>query len=140
MKTKKHAEDGASADGVTKLRPVGRAAKARGGIVVAKRGDKVRLADIDPGAKPALEKEEAAERVEALREKLAELQQMLYAEHKRSLLMVVQAMDTGGKDGAIKKICSGLDPNGVQLTNFKVPSAEEKDHDFLWRIHANAPR
>ena len=49
-------------------------------------------------------------------------------------------MDTGGKDGAIKKICSGLDPNGVQLTNFKVPSADERDHDFLWRIHANAPR
>ena len=75
-----------------------------------------------------------------MRARLAELQQALYAEHKRSLLIVIQAMDTGGKDGAIKKICSGLDPNGVQLTNFKYPSAEEWDHDFLWRIHHAAPR
>jgi PPK2 family polyphosphate:nucleotide phosphotransferase len=140
MKNPKRANDEASTDGATKPRPSGRSPKARGGIVVVRSGDKIRLADVDPGAKPALDKEEAAERVEALRDRLAELQQALYGEHKRSLLMVVQAMDTGGKDGAIKKICSGLDPNGVQLTNFKVPSAEERDHDFLWRIHASAPR
>jgi PPK2 family polyphosphate:nucleotide phosphotransferase len=53
---------------------------------------------------------------------------------------VIQAMDTGGKDGAIKNLCRELDPNGVQLTNFKVPSAEEWDHDFLWRVHKAAPR
>ena len=75
-----------------------------------------------------------------LRERLLELQQALYAEHSRSLLIVIQAMDTGGKDGAIKKICSGLDPNGVQLTNFKFPSPDEWDHDFLWRVHHAAPR
>ncbi len=130
-----------SPDAADKLRPIARAQKSRGGgIVVVRRGDKVRLADVDPGAKPAGSKEDASDRVETLRARLAELQGALYAEHKRSLLMVVQAMDTGGKDGAIKKICSGLDPNGVQLTNFKVPSPEERDHDFLWRIHANAPR
>jgi PPK2 family polyphosphate:nucleotide phosphotransferase len=49
-------------------------------------------------------------------------------------------MDTGGKDGAIKNLCLGLDPNGVQLTNFKYPTAEERDHDFLWRVHKAAPR
>ncbi|HSH39009.1 MAG TPA: polyphosphate kinase 2 family protein [Chthoniobacterales bacterium] len=140
MKSTKQTHAPPSADGATKLQPIRRARAAGEGIVVVRRGEKVRLADIDPGAKPAASKEEAAERVETLRARLAELQGALYAEHKRSLLMVVQAMDTGGKDGAIKKICSGLDPNGVQLTNFKVPSSEERDHDFLWRIHANAPR
>jgi PPK2 family polyphosphate:nucleotide phosphotransferase len=85
-------------------------------------------------------KAQAERRVEKLRERLLELQQRLYAEHKRSLLIVIQAMDTGGKDGAIKKICSGLDPNGVQLANFKYPSPEEWDHDFLWRVHHAAPR
>ena len=108
--------------------------------MVVRAGDDIRLADVDPGGKPSVSKDDASEQTETLRARLAELQQALYAEHKRSLLIVIQAMDTGGKDGAIKKICSGLDPNGVQLTNFKYPSAEEWDHDFLWRIHHAAPR
>jgi PPK2 family polyphosphate:nucleotide phosphotransferase len=103
-------------------------------------GDEIRLSAVDPAGRPAVSKDDAAADTETLRARLAELQQALYAEHKRSLLIVIQAMDTGGKDGAIKKICSGLDPNGVQLTNFKYPSAEEWDHDFLWRVHAAAPR
>ncbi|MBA2433351.1 MAG: polyphosphate kinase 2 family protein [Chthoniobacterales bacterium] len=103
-------------------------------------GEKIRLKGIDPAGKPPLSREEASDEVETLRLRLVDLQQALYAEHKRSLLIVIQAMDTGGKDGAIKKLCSGLDPNGVQLTNFKYPSADEWDHDFLWRIHAAAPR
>ena len=103
-------------------------------------GAKIRLADVDPGAKPPVSREDADREIEQLRERLLELQQTLYAEHARSLLIVIQAMDTGGKDGAIKKICSGLDPNGVYLTNFKVPSADERDHDFLWRVHHAAPR
>ena len=140
MAISKRTPDRVSSDGATKLQPIGKARKAPGGIVIVRPGDKIRLKEIDAAAKPAQSKEEAAGAVETLRARLAELQQMLYAEHKRSLLMVVQAMDTGGKDGAIKKICSGLDPNGVQLTNFKVPSPEERDHDFLWRIHANTPR
>ena len=122
------------------LRPIDRTRKMSGGIVVVGGGDRIRLGAVDPAAKPSVAKDDAAEQTEALRERLAELQQALYAEHKRSLLIVIQAMDTGGKDGAIKKLCSGLDPNGVQLTNFKYPSAEEWDHDFLWRIHQAAPR
>ena len=55
------------------------------------------------------------------------------------MLIVVQGMDTSGKDGAIKNLCLGLDPNGVQLTNFKYPTADERDHDFLWRVHKAAP-
>jgi PPK2 family polyphosphate:nucleotide phosphotransferase len=109
-------------------------------LVTVRPGAAVRLAKIDPAARPKLKREDAEGVIDELRPQLAELQQALYAEHKRSLLIVVQAMDTGGKDGAIKKLCHGLDPNGVQLTNFKYPSAEEWDHDFLWRVHHAAPR
>lgn len=100
---------------------------------------KIRLAEIDPGAAGAATKGKAEKQIKKLRERLGRLQQALYAEHERTLLIVLQAMDTGGKDGAIKNLCSGLDPNGVHLTNFKYPSAEEWDHDFLWRVHKAAP-
>lgn len=130
--------DDANGSGVEKLRPID-ARKRKAGAVVVRPGAKIKLARIDSSAKPD-SREEAERKVDSLRERLLELQQALYAEHKRSLLIVIQAMDTGGKDGAIKKICSGLDPNGVHLTNFKYPSPEEWDHDFLWRIHHAAPR
>lgn len=117
-----------------------RRAAENGGVVLVPSGGKMRLAEIDPDAEAARSKEAAGEELEKLQERLTELQQALYAEHARSLLIVMQAMDTGGKDGAIKKLCRGLDPNGVQLTNFKYPTSEEWDHDFLWRIHHAAPR
>ena len=128
-------------NGRTRLRPLTPRPPAANGLVIVAPGKKVDLARIDPGGMPgSLTKDKGERRIERLRERLLELQEALYAEHRRSLLIVVQAMDTGGKDGAIKKICSGLDPNGVQLTNFKYPTAEEWDHDFLWRIHHAAPR
>ena len=108
--------------------------------MVVRPGDTVSLDDVDPAATAGLEKEEALEKIDKLRLRLARLQEALYAEHQRSLLIVIQAMDTGGKDGAIKSLCLGLDPNGVQLTNFKYPTAEERDHDFLWRVHKVTPR
>lgn len=129
-----------SQNGETKLRPRARRQFRVSTVVTVGPGTKIQLADIDPAAVPTESKSKAERRVDKLRERLGELQQALYAEHQRSLLIVVQAMDTGGKDGAIKKICSGLDPNGVHLTNFKYPSSEEWDHDFLWRIHHAAPR
>jgi PPK2 family polyphosphate:nucleotide phosphotransferase len=110
------------------------------GIVLVEPGREIRLAKIDPAETAGYSKSGSAERISCLREKLAELQEALYAEHQRSVLIVVQGMDTGGKDGAIKSLCLGLDPNGVQLTNFKYPTAEERDHDFLWRVHKAAPR
>ncbi|MGI8438032.1 MAG: PPK2 family polyphosphate kinase [Chthoniobacterales bacterium] len=113
---------------------------AFGGIVSLSADTNVHLAEIDPAGRPELSKRKAERRTDKLCARLAELQSALYAEHQRSLIIVVQAMDTGGKDGAIKKICSGLDPNGIHLTNFKVPSLEEWDHDFLWRVHQAAPR
>lgn len=110
------------------------------GIVLVQPGDEIRLAEIDPAETGGHSKGEALAKIDRLRERLAELQEALYAEHQRSLLIVIQAMDTGGKDGAIKNLCLGLDPNGVQLTNFKYPTAEERDHDFLWRVHKTTPR
>ncbi len=103
-----------------------------------------RLADVDtdaegPFAEKYTDKASAQARLLALRQRLAELQEMLYAEHERSLLLVFQAMDTGGKDGAIGNLLTGVNPAGVQIAPFKAPSAKELAHDFLWRVHAEAP-
>ena len=72
-------------------------------------------------------------------ERLAELQEVLYAQNKYALLIVLQAMDAGGKDGLIRHVLSGVNPQGVNAVSFKQPSAEELDHDFLWRISKNLP-
>ena len=71
--------------------------------------------------------------------KLSELQDTLYAENKQSLLVIFQAMDAAGKDGAIKHVFSGVNPQGVHVASFKQPSSEELDHDFLWRCSKNLP-
>jgi len=84
---------------------------------------------------------DAAEReFKALRKRLSKLQESLYAEGKRSLLVVFQAMDAAGKDSTVRKVIGPLNPAGVRVTSFKAPSAEELEHDFLWRIHQHAPR
>ena len=85
------------------------------------------------------DKETAVTEFEALREELIELQNRFYAEGKRKLLIVFQAMDAGGKDGAIRSILRGVNPQGVRVYPFKVPSKEDLDHDFLWRIHKVVP-
>ncbi len=74
-----------------------------------------------------------------LRVKLAQQQKVLYAQGKRKLLIVIQAMDTGGKDGCVRKVFSRVDPQGVRVTSFKAPSTKELAHDFLWRIHQVVP-
>ncbi len=73
-------------------------------------------------------------------ERMAELQHMLYAQGKHALLIVLQALDAGGKDGTIRRIMSGVNPQGVRVTSFKTPTEEELAHDFLWRIHKAVPR
>jgi PPK2 family polyphosphate:nucleotide phosphotransferase len=83
--------------------------------------------------------EEVAAELEKLRLKLEDLQERLYAEHKRSLLVVLQAMDTGGKDGTVKHIFGGVNPQGCRVWSFKVPTPEELAHDFLWRYHNKTP-
>jgi len=70
-----------------------------------------------------------------LTQRLDELQELLYAEHQHKTLVVLQALDTSGKDGTIRAVFDGINPQGVHIASFKVPTAEEQDHDFLWRIH-----
>ena len=94
-----------------------------------------RLKDVDPGDTSGLKlgKDDAAGLLDRGVEVLAELQDRLYAQDKRALLLVFQAMDAAGKDGTIKHVMSGVNPQGCQVFAFKTPSAEELDHDFLWR-------
>jgi PPK2 family polyphosphate:nucleotide phosphotransferase len=80
-----------------------------------------------------------AKELERQRRRIQGLQARLYAENERGLLIVLQAMDTGGKDGTIKHVFSGVNPQGCRVSSFKKPSAEESNHDFLWRYHKSAP-
>ncbi|MGQ0602052.1 MAG: polyphosphate kinase 2 family protein [Anaerolineales bacterium] len=106
-----------------------------------KPGTKVKLSQFDPDDRSAFEgdKQEAEQRVAKLGEELDALQDRLFAEHKHRLLIVLQAMDTGGKDGVIRKVFEHVDPQGVRVANFKAPSPAELEHDYLWRIHAQTP-
>lgn len=103
-------------------------------------GGKIKLKSIDPGAtgKDAT-RESVKDELRNLREQLEDLQERLYAESKQSLLIVLQAMDTGGKDGTIRHVFEGVNPQGCQVWPFKVPTPEELAHDFLWRCHARCP-
>lgn len=104
-------------------------------------GTPIRLADLDPNASEHYQKKKDVEdALEAQRKRLQELQERLYAEHQRSLLIVLQAMDTGGKDGTIKHVFGGLNPQGCQVWSFKKPSDDELSHDFLWRYHQRTPQ
>jgi PPK2 family polyphosphate:nucleotide phosphotransferase len=84
-------------------------------------------------------KSDAKDEVEELKEKLAKMQEVLYAEHKHKILIILQGMDAAGKDSTIGTIFEGVNPEGVRVSNFKQPTQEELDHDFLWRIHKEAP-
>ena len=103
-------------------------------------GQPISLATLDPNASENYNKKKHVEKeLEQQRQRLKNLQERLYAEHKRSLLVVLQAMDTGGKDGTIKHVFGGLNPQGCQVWSFKKPSDEELNHDFLWRYHQRTP-
>jgi PPK2 family polyphosphate:nucleotide phosphotransferase len=103
-------------------------------------GHRFALDRIDPSRTPGVQnKEKAGPLIEKNLRRLAELQYLLYAESRRAVLIVIQAMDAGGKDGTIRHVMSGLNPQGCKVTSFKVPTAEELHHDFLWRIHKAAP-
>jgi PPK2 family polyphosphate:nucleotide phosphotransferase len=103
-------------------------------------GERVSLATIDPDqSEHYRKKKEVAKELEKQRRRIQGLQARLYAENARGLLIVLQAMDTGGKDGTIKHVFSGVNPQGCRVSSFKTPSAEEANHDFLWRYHKSAP-
>ncbi|MEH2418695.1 polyphosphate kinase 2 family protein [Nostoc sp.] len=104
-------------------------------------GQPITLANFDPNtSEDYKKKKQIEEELEKQRQRLQNLQERLYAEHQRSLLIVLQAMDTGGKDGTIKHVFGGLNPQGCQVWSFKKPSDEESSHDFLWRYHQRAPQ
>lgn len=104
-------------------------------------GEKISLTDFDPNASEHYKKKKhIEEELEKQRQRISNLQARLYAENQRSLLIVLQAMDTGGKDGTIKNVFSGVNPQGCQVWSFKTPSQEEASHDFLWRYHHRAPQ
>ncbi|MCX7296227.1 MAG: polyphosphate kinase 2 family protein [Hyphomicrobiales bacterium] len=105
------------------------------------RPDKFRLADHDPAecCGLSIEKEDAKAMLSEGVERLAELQEKLYANNKWSVLLIFQAMDAAGKDSVIKHVMSGINPQGVQVHSFKAPSEEDLDHDFLWRIGKALP-
>lgn len=84
-------------------------------------------------------KDDAKVRMQENIDRMVELQDRLYADDRHSLLIILQAMDAAGKDGIIRHVMQGLNPQGTQVTAFKQPSSEELDHDYLWRIHKNAP-
>ena len=99
-----------------------------------------RLQDVDPDESEQYQrKKEVNDELKRQRDRIAELQARLYAEQQRSLLIVLQAMDTGGKDGTIRGVFQGVNPQGCQVWSFKAPSSDERDHDFLWRYHAKTP-
>jgi PPK2 family polyphosphate:nucleotide phosphotransferase len=103
-------------------------------------GNKVNLGKIDAGYHMGYENEEAvAAELEKYSQRLTELQALMYAENKHALLIVLQAMDGGGKDGTIHHVMAAMNPQGCSVTGFKVPTAEELAHDYLWRIHKVTP-
>ena len=118
------------------------AAKSLRDLLVAKAQDgRFRLAEIDPASTPGLrgKHKKKALKLGKNAERLFELQERLYAEHKRSLLVVLQAMDTGGKDGTVTHVIGHMNPEAVNVTPFKAPTPEEKRHGFLWRIRKKLP-
>lgn len=106
-----------------------------------KPNDKVKLKDWDPNDTGDFkdEKGEAREKLEKLNNELEALQEMLFAEGKHRVLIVLQGMDTSGKDGTIRHVFEGVNPQGVRVASFKVPTPEELAHDYLWRIHKQTP-
>src|SRR6185295_12042455 len=106
-----------------------------------KPGAKLDLAKLDAGSTHEFKgsKQGAGELLRELNEKLEKLQEALWAEHKHKVLVVLQGMDTSGKDGTISHVFEGVNPLGVRVACFKAPSSEELDHDFLWRVHARVP-
>jgi PPK2 family polyphosphate:nucleotide phosphotransferase len=103
-------------------------------------GTRVRLSKLDPAATHGLAKDTATRATARQLARLADLQDRLWAEAKRSVLVVLQGIDAAGKDGTINKVMEAFNPQGCQVTSFKVPSAEELAHDYLWRVHRQVPR
>jgi PPK2 family polyphosphate:nucleotide phosphotransferase len=99
----------------------------------------IRLNSIDTRAPKDFDKKETKEKTEKILEELDELQNLLFAENKYAILVVIQGMDASGKDGAIRNVFGKLNPQGVRVKSYKAPTPEELSHDFLWRVHEHTP-
>jgi polyphosphate kinase 2 (PPK2 family) len=86
------------------------------------------------------DRELAKQRLSELEDELGELQELMWGARQNSMLLVLQGRDTAGKDGTIKKVAGAFNPRGVNVISLGVPTAEEREHDFLWRVHRHAPR
>jgi len=102
-------------------------------------GSELRLDDIDPHSHHGVSRPEAEERTAELSTRLGTLQERLYAEGTRSVLVILQGRDASGKDGTVKHVFGGLNPQGLNIVSFGVPTADEAARDFLWRVHARVP-
>ncbi len=105
--------------------------------LIVKPGNKLRLSHRDPGETFGKKRDEKGH--QKTLERLRELQHLLYADKRYSLLIILQALDAGGKDGTIRHVMSGVNPQGCEVVSFKAPSSEDLSHDFLWRIHRAVP-
>ena len=99
----------------------------------------IKLKDIDTNAPKGVHKETTKEQLDEVLKELDDLQNLLYAEAKHSILIVIQGMDASGKDGLTRDVFTSMNPQGVNVSSFKEPTAEELSHDFLWRIHHHVP-
>ena len=100
---------------------------------------KIHLKDIDTRAPSSFDKQKTKDKTQTILDELNELQNVLYAENKHAVLIIIQGMDAGGKDGLIRHVFGKINPQGVTVHSFKVPTEEDLSHDFLWRIHLHAP-
>ena len=108
--------------------------------LAVKAGSNIRLKDFDPGYHGKHQSRQSAlPEIEENRQKMDELQYLMYAENKHSLLIVLQGLDAGGKDGVVRHVFTGMNPSGCMAVNFKEPTPKELAHDFLWRVHPHVP-
>src|SRR5260370_16450154 len=103
-------------------------------------GSRIKLAELDAGETHGVAKDSGERQLKKNLDRLSVLQYLLYAEARRSLLVVLQGIDAGGKDGTIRRVMSGLNPQGVSVTSFKAPDRPEKPHDYLCRVHNAVPQ
>ncbi len=101
---------------------------------------KIRLKDFDPDYCAGLDKEGAKAKTEKFAERIGDLQQLFYANSNHAILLLFQGLDASGKDGSVRSVLKHVNPAGVETANFKVPSDEERAHDYLWRVHKAVPR
>jgi PPK2 family polyphosphate:nucleotide phosphotransferase len=109
-------------------------------LVLDEPGKKIDLSDIDTDPPRDVTKEEAQRRLAEISGELFELQDLLWGARMHSMLIVLQGRDAAGKDGAIKHVAGAFNPRGIHVVSFGVPTPEEREHDFLWRVHKHAPR